>query len=76
MKNIHLIALACAALTAGCASPGEIANQSRQHCATMGYPTDDARFVECVERGFRGQAAQQQQIQSNVTTLLILEAFF
>ena len=75
MKTIIAL-ITCAALTSGCASPGAIADQSRQNCALMGYPSTDARFVECIERGFRGQQALQQQAQSDIATYLILDALF
>jgi hypothetical protein len=76
MKTTFLIAAAITALLSGCAAPDQLAQVARTECAMLGFPSDDPRFIECVERGFRGQVQTQTQLQNDVATYLILEAFF
>ena len=73
MKTIIAL-ITCAALTSGCASPGEIAAQSKVTCAMLGYAETDPRHTECTERGFRGQTAAQQQTQAEIVRFFIFRA--
>jgi uncharacterized lipoprotein YajG len=76
MKNSILTTLFCVALLAGCATPEQIAHNAKNQCLMLGYPETDTRYLECVERGFRGQVQQQNQAADNLATYLILEAIF
>jgi hypothetical protein len=73
MKTIIAL-ITCAALTSGCASPGEIADHSKGTCAMLGYAETDPRYTECTERGFRGQTAAQQQTQAEIVRFFIFRA--
>lgn len=76
MKTTILIALTTSTLLSACASPQELTRVSQNECSMLGYAETDARYLECVERGFRGQVQQQNQTANDVTTYLILEALF
>lgn len=71
-----LAAITLAGLVSACATPEQIAQASKQQCDLLGYAKNDPRYVECVERGFRGQVAAQDQAAEALTTYLILEAIF
>jgi len=73
MKIIAIAALA--AIMTGCTAT-EMVTAAQGECNAIGYAPGTAQHTECTERGYRGQAAMQASIASDLFLWALIEAAY
>ena len=73
MKIIALTAIA--AILAGC-TKAEMVTAAQGECNAIGYAPGTVQHTECTERGYRGQAAMQADVASDLFLWALIEAAY
>jgi len=73
MKIIALTAIA--ALITGCTT-AEMVTAAKGECDAIGYAPGTVQHTECTERGYRGQAALQAEVATDLFLWALIEAAY
>ena len=72
----HIIAITTAIILGAC-TDAELIDISQGQCDQIGYAPGTAEHTQCVERGFRGtKAAQDEAISNAIIGTALMAAFY